>query len=276
MGPTDIGKSAVLRALRWLCLNTDYDKSFIRRGAKEVSVTLFVGKHRIRRRRGKRVNAYYLDGKKYVAMGQGKVPEAISTILKVTPDHFAEQFDPPYWFLKSPGQVSKELNAVVDLSLIDEVQSLAAAKVRKANAAVVLTKERLDEARVEKKRLSENLQFSTETNNVLAFQRQICDLTSATTEMRLAMSELARTRENAGFARGIAIDFARLEQSNERLETVKRQCLEIAEGLESIATTKETLCRLKERRTAITKKLKSLVGTNCPTCGTRIIQSLPS
>lgn len=273
VGPTDAGKSAIIRALRWLCLNTDYDKSFIRRGAKAVSVTIIVGKHRITRRRGKRDNAYYLDGKKYVAMGQGKVPEAISKILRTSPDHFAEQFDPPYWFLKSPGQVSKELNAVVDLSLIDEVQSIAAAKVRKANASVELSKERLLEARAEKKRLADNKQFSTDTNNVLRFLRQICDLTHFVSEMRLAMLELDKTRENAEIARGIAIDFKQLEQSYERLETARNDCLGLRHDLEAIATAKGILWQLKEKQTTIKKKLKSLVGTKCPTCGTEITQS---
>ncbi|MDE2104483.1 MAG: AAA family ATPase, partial [Patescibacteria group bacterium] len=41
-GPTDSGKSAILRALRWVCQNNFAGDDFIREGAKKAEVVLNV------------------------------------------------------------------------------------------------------------------------------------------------------------------------------------------------------------------------------------------
>jgi len=40
IGPSDVGKSAVIRALRWLCQNVPDGAEFIRDGTKQAIVTL--------------------------------------------------------------------------------------------------------------------------------------------------------------------------------------------------------------------------------------------
>ncbi len=42
VGPTDHGKSSILRALRWVCLNDLSGEQFIREGRKSCAVCLFV------------------------------------------------------------------------------------------------------------------------------------------------------------------------------------------------------------------------------------------
>jgi exonuclease SbcC len=133
VGSTDQGKSSVLRALRWVALNKPRGLEFIRHGTKGVSVTAFAEDDKVRRARSKEENTYSLNGKKYGALGS-EVPRDVSSVLSLDDTNFQLQFDPPFWFNLSPPEVSRQLNNVVDLSVIDSTMSSIAGDTRKAKA----------------------------------------------------------------------------------------------------------------------------------------------
>ena len=62
IGPSDVGKSAVLRAFRWLATNRPRGDAFIRDGADRVSVKARVDGQNVTRRRGPAGNEYIVDG----------------------------------------------------------------------------------------------------------------------------------------------------------------------------------------------------------------------
>src|ERR1700722_3931133 len=70
VGISGQGKSSILRALLWLATNRPSGDSFIRRGAKFTKVKVVVDDHTIVRKKGKGVNCYILDGKRFDAMGR--------------------------------------------------------------------------------------------------------------------------------------------------------------------------------------------------------------
>lgn len=146
VGPSDCGKSAVVRALRFALLNGLKGDGFVRHGRRKAVVTVTVGGHTVKRVRGKGVNAYRLDGKAFTAFGQGAVPDEIKSLLNCTPDNFQGQIDPPYWFLDSPGQVSKSLNRIVSLDKIDLVLAALARKGAAKKAELEFAAGRLDDA----------------------------------------------------------------------------------------------------------------------------------
>jgi exonuclease SbcC len=158
IGPTDRGKSAIMRALRWVALNDPSGKAFIRHGKKQASVSVFLGGSKAITRHRSRggVNTYTLTrkGRKsgYKAFGAG-VPDAVVKALKLHPINFQSQHDSPFWFSDTPGAVSRKLNMVINLSLIDRVQSDIGAKLRKAKTAVEVSRETLREAKAAKAEL---------------------------------------------------------------------------------------------------------------------------
>src|SRR6185503_10180498 len=84
-GPSDVGKSSILRALGWICLNNIPGEEFIKEGEKETGVTLDIstGKGedwKIVRIRGKHTNTYELDGEEFKAFGTS-VPQPIADLL---------------------------------------------------------------------------------------------------------------------------------------------------------------------------------------------------
>ena len=152
VGPTESGKSAVVRALRWVCLNKPTGLGFLRVGAKEVKVSLEVDDHTVVRLKGKK-NVYRLDGEEYRSFGND-VPEAIAKSLGVDDVNFQRQLDPPFWLTDSPGQVAKSLNAIVDLDIVDESLAHVGREHRDARAVHQVTRDRIDEAQAQVDALS--------------------------------------------------------------------------------------------------------------------------
>ena len=147
LGETDIGKSAILRALRWACQNVPSGEEFIRSGSKSTSVRLEAVNSSdkrlvIVRSKEPGENLYQLGKKEYRAFGMG-VPQDISQVLQVPDINFQGQHDAPFWFSESAAEVSRQLNAVIDLSIIDESLSRIAATVRQSRERKEICEERL-------------------------------------------------------------------------------------------------------------------------------------
>lgn len=150
-GRTDVGKSAILRALRWLALNDTGGEEFVAWGAEEAVAIVELedgagGQAKIVRRKG-RENVYKLDGQVFKAFGAGKVPDPVAAVLALSEINFQRQHDKPFWLDDPAGEVSRQLNKVIDLSVIDTAMSNAAKMVRTARERVTVSESRLEEKR---------------------------------------------------------------------------------------------------------------------------------
>jgi hypothetical protein len=152
VGPSHRGKSSVLRALRWLCLNRPGGEAFVRNGAEGAKVRLGVDDRTVTRSRSGTRNAYTLDGTPLIAFGSD-VPSDVAAFLNVSEINFQDQHDPPFWFGKTGGEVSRELNRIVDLQSIDSTLAHLNRKLRIASTNTELLGERVKAARENRKSL---------------------------------------------------------------------------------------------------------------------------
>ncbi len=147
-GPSDIGKSSVLRAFRWLATNRPRGSGFLRHGAEDTSVRIRIDGTDIERKKGKAGNTYKVNGKELEAFGTD-VPEQVQQILRLDNVNFQGQHEPPFWFSLTAGEVAKQLNSIVDLGLIDTTTSKLVSMLRKAKAEQEVVEERLAKAEEE-------------------------------------------------------------------------------------------------------------------------------
>jgi len=150
VGPTDAGKSSVLRALRWVVTNQPGGDAFVRCGSSGCTVRLFVDGHVVSRRRslGGETNTYGLDSAVYKAFGRG-VPEPVEALLNIGSVCWQQQHDAPYWFAETPGEVSRQLNSIVDLGIIDESLTNINQTFHRARTRLEVAKENLVSAKRE-------------------------------------------------------------------------------------------------------------------------------
>lgn len=151
VGPNDAGKSAILRALRWVCLNRPNSKSLIRRGSTSTTVTAVVDRRKIIRRGGKQ-NTYELDESIFKSF-RSEVPEDISKLLRLDEINFQRQHESHFWFGKSPGEVAKLLNQLVDLESIDRVQAAISKRLRDAKSEFDIVHKNIESSRADLARL---------------------------------------------------------------------------------------------------------------------------
>lgn len=144
VGPTDAGKSSILRALWWNMTNEPKGDAFIKDGEKDVLVCLNFEGHQVDRYRSASENIYRLDGQEFKAFGND-VPPDVAAALNVGPINFQGQHDAPFWFSETAGEVSRQLNQIVDLGAIDSALSAIDSTIRKARSAVEVISERRDE-----------------------------------------------------------------------------------------------------------------------------------
>lgn len=123
VGPTDAGKSAVLRALWWALANSGpTNPGHHGTTETEVAVTLADGT-RITRRRSLRSNGYTVEPtggpvSTYNAI-RFDVPIQVADLLNVHQNSYQRQHDGAFWLSASAAEVGRFLNSVVDLDVID-------------------------------------------------------------------------------------------------------------------------------------------------------------
>lgn len=133
IGETEAGKSTLIRALGWVLMD-DPSGDFVQFGEKEVSVTVGIdGRVITKTRRGG--STYYVldDGEPFKGAA---VPPSIAKLVNMTHVNWQFQFDSPFWLSDSGGEVSRQINGVVDMQAIDRVMTRATAD---AKAAVTST-----------------------------------------------------------------------------------------------------------------------------------------
>jgi len=266
VGRSDIGKSAILRALRWVCLNRPGGESFIRTdttagcGATVVSD----GRPIIRYRKGSE-NTYRVDESTFRAFGTG-VPDEVTNLLRVSEVNFQGQHEAPFWFLKSPGEVSQKLNAVVNLDLIDRTLTAISSTVRKGKAEVEVTKTRLGEARERRGQLV----WVRDADEALdTLERLEGDLNNVQGKIRGAEDCLRRLREaEETLSHTIPRDaFDRIDSLFRELHDtiVKRRSAESC--LAELQRQEQELCKANEDWTRLRSDLDKLSKDRCPLCG---------
>jgi DNA repair exonuclease SbcCD ATPase subunit len=269
-GPSDRGKSAVVRALKWVAFNRPAGDAYKTRGADSMSVVVQIDGATIRRRKGKSTNEYKLDNQRFAAMG-GSVPPKIAAVLNLSPANFQSQFDTPYWLSDSAGEVSKRLNAIVDLGVIDGTLATVAAAARKAGAELDVARGRRDTARAERDRLAwvpgclGKLRSLEALESKIVRKRQDC----AQIDALIAGVETAeRTARNAGNAKSIGrvavAAGAAWADSAKRLESLARL-------LDQIETARGDRDQYQAELHAAEREFRTKTkGQKCPVCGSQI------
>ena len=310
-GTNDKGKTSLLKALFWLCFNPRLvDKppnTFIRHGSRQAFACLALdGGHEIVRLKSPKENIYTLDGKRYQAVGDKKafvVPEDIKRFVNLGPVNFQHQFDGPFWFGDSAAKVSREVNKIVDLQIIDNTMQALATKQRKAKYEVDSTQARLDTAKATVKALDWVVEadrwlgrLEEADTRIFAKReklRRLNDLVQKCVGLRQAKEDAAcaTTRAVSVVLAGDALaqkhqkheklvellssiaslrareaipDVTSLETSVSTLTERYRQRERLEDSLKTIGNLRDKLCRLRRNIGHAEDKLKST--KTCPLC----------
>lgn len=310
VGPTDGGKSAVYRALKWVMLNVPRGDRFIRRpkGKHTATISLDVDNKTIKRIRGKDINLYQMNNQKYKSFVYD-VPVDIVKFLNVSALNFQDQHDPPFWFTLTAGEVSRNLNQIIDLSLIDTSLSNIDSMARKAKTEVDIIQDRIKTLKIEGKKLKWVLKADKELKQIEEYQKRLAE----TAQNRVFLSETIKAtiehekqQESAlkQLRKGVDIvkigdkwknlyeDTDYLQKTIEKIEKLEKTCKrkipdissleEISKKISVNSDNKVELANairrieqiniknMEQELESLEKRLKKEMGDRCLLCGSQI------
>ena len=271
VGRSGSGKSSLLRFIRWAILNRPNGNSFVRKGASGCKGTLVVDGKSVSRVRSKDKNAYRLEGEEFAALGAGGVPEQIAKLLNADEQNFARQHDAAMWFSLTPGQVSQELNGIVNLSLIDDTLANAGAAVRKIKAGIGESEERLEAAKKRQAELAWAVDAQTDLQALEERERELAALSHRTAKLGALIEKGKEVERQADLAidagREAAIDLSKLEKLAETYKTASGRTGRLVDLVESLKQTDNDLCQAKIELAQEKQRLEKLSVGKCPLCG---------
>lgn len=120
IGESDVGKSSIIRAIKYLVTNKPRRNNFPNDQQKDEKFKIAVtdGKNTVVRSRLGGTNSYSVNGRVSSAIGS-KVPDDVQALLNLSEVNIQSQDEHFFLVDKSPGKVSRELNKVAGLSEID-------------------------------------------------------------------------------------------------------------------------------------------------------------
>ena len=172
IGSSYLGKSTIIKALKWVVRNKPAGDSVINCDADKAVVRIALDEDTtVTRVRGKGKNTYKLNKKVFTAFGND-VPKDIAELLNLSDINFQSQHSAPFWFCETAGEVSRQLNSIVNLELIDRTHSNIASELRKTNLVIEITEEALSRATQQKKKLCYIKDLNQDIKNVEKLQNQ--------------------------------------------------------------------------------------------------------
>jgi DNA repair protein SbcC/Rad50 len=154
VGVSDTGKSAIIRALRWLVCNRPQGDEFCSSWGGETRVSVELDKHTIERVKDKE-NTYILNDLKFKAV-KSEVPEEIQEILNLNEISFGYQFDRPFLLDSTSGEVAQHFNRVAHLDKIDNTNRNIQSWLRTIEQDISNSEQQIGEMQAELKKY-ENL-----------------------------------------------------------------------------------------------------------------------
>lgn len=230
VGKSDAGKSSIVRALAWLCLGVPSGAKFIQRGRPGCRVELiFDGGLRIVKTRGRtKPTVYKINDKVFKASGNS-VPAEVTQLLSVSDVNFQGQLDQVFWILDNPGQVAKNLNAIVDLQDVDKSMLWVQSKLRSARAAVAVAEDKITHL----KESIESLSWVPEFEASLAAASKLRDLLQAAQKQRISLSHCVG-KANAHLTHRIAMQ--EFVKGGQRVLRRANSAAELGDRIEALST----------------------------------------
>ncbi len=210
VGPSDVGKSAVIRALRWVCLNRPLGNHFIKDGTESCAVRVLVGDKEVVRKKGKH-NTYTLEGIKYKAFGNS-VPSPVENVLNIGDINFQGQHDSSFWFALSAGDVARQLNKIIDLDIIDKSMGFIASELRRNKTLVEVTENKTKQTKDKLDTLDFVEELTDDFDGICALEEKLDLITKEISGLKSVVDKTKQLEEDKESSEELVKNFWTIEE----------------------------------------------------------------
>ena len=262
VGPNGAGKSTLFRAIRWIVFNRPMGGRFVRWGKDACKAELTTETCRVTRFKG-HDNTYQINGgEPFRAVGTD-VPKDVTQALRLDEINFQRQIDGPFWLTLSAPEIAREMNRVVDLSVIDRSMMSASSNLRDAQAQVKALTGLLSDARIKVGRLRWVEEVEAEARNALSCEQEAARKRSEAE----VISGLVEEIEEAQAASCAIPDPSEAEPLIRRLEAIDVEVSSLNRLISQLERQEEEACVLRHEIEIAVRKAEAAKPETCPECG---------
>lgn len=272
LGESDAGKTAILRALYWLCANRPSGEGFRSWWGRDTGVGLDLDEGEVSRLRTKNVNTYVLGNQVFKALGTG-VPEEVVKVLNMTDINWQMQFQPAFLLTDSPGEVARKFNEIVKLDVIDRSISRLNSHIRQNTQAAQAEK---DSVQAQKQQLGEYDYLEAMEERVArveSLEREWVELREEHEQISLLVSRIEVGTVSMSAAEGVlemeeAVD--ELILMGEQRTELEAECQELDRLLCNIQSKEKFILIASEAQDHTQQEFDRLMPPTCPLCNQEV------
>ena len=279
VGSSDSGKTALVRALKWVVFNRPLGKSIIRQNSKGgCSVCITCENGEVSKLRDSGGTAYRVDKLKFEKVG-ANVPHQVNDLLNLGEINFQSQLEPHFLVLKSGGQIANYISSVLKLDILDTAVSLSSRHIKEAErkrTELTATKQELEDKLTAYKTLDQvekkvEAYFKMDAE-ATAVEQRVADLYNIIGPIEQVESELEEYEQLnrlEAIAQGIDVMVKEAESCTSSLSLLCATVQQI-EKIENALQEEEShvllyRAELKECQQEYEQELRDM--GNCPWCG---------
>jgi len=270
IGNNAAGKSTIVRAIRWVVRNKPAGDSIINWDADKAAVRLTIDGNKITRTRGKGINTYRLNkGKPYKAF-RNEVPKDVEEIINLSDINFQGQHEAPFWFCETPGEVSRQLNAIVNLEGIDNTLKNIASALHKSRTSIEIIEERLNRITTQQNSLAYVKEMDGDLKQVESIQNQYQEKTAESARLedilKLALQHTSKRKNRLELTR----DSKNALIKGQIYRKIAIQVENLSNVVKLLERYEETKCQAERDLSKHKIELHKTAGGRCPLCGAKM------
>jgi DNA repair exonuclease SbcCD ATPase subunit len=253
-GISDVGKSSIIRAFKWVLTNRPAADSVRRIGSKKTEVRIDTINGNVTRIKSDDENKYIVNDITILGFGR-KVPEEVFRILNVSSTNLQLQFSPHYLLSDKPSAVTKTLNRISNMDHALEI--IGYLNKRKNSTSRDLKTKKKEEARL-KEEIDNSVWVRAqlrEINGMMDDHYKYIRLVNQCkkTEMWIkSLKEAKRKLSEYEPHRALIVDIRKIEKDLEELKNLNKKVNQVYGNLMILKNSKEELVSRYKIRSRVT------------------------
>lgn len=277
IGETDAGKSTILNALRWPITNRPLgDSIFPNHWDGDTTVDIILNKDiSVSREKGKenlyitsKLTGKLWDNKEFEGFGTS-VPEEVSKLLNISDINIQRQHESHFLITKSPGEIAKYLNKIVDLEVIDKSLSNIG-KTLKNEKRLLSDLQSTEEDRKEELKKYEWIDsIELKLSLTIELEKEVSEIENKINELEDIILEINELNIEAKIWNKIVKHkktILSLIKDNDELNILIKKITEIETLINFIKATENKKIKLEKYLKEANEKYKELMPDICPLC----------
>ena len=232
LGASDSGKTAIIRALRWLAFNRPQGDAFRSHWGGVCSVEAVFDDHIISRKKDK-VDEYILDGESYKAF-RTDIPEEIIKALDINDINLQMQLDSPFLLNDSPGTVAQHFNKVARLDKIDTGLQKVQSEIRSLTSEIKFKEKDIEKREEELLKFSHLEKMEIDIEAMQALYDMFLNITKTHSKLNSLISNITGKQEEIE-EQSYLLPLESLVDDILQLQETKKQKETIATNLHNLA-----------------------------------------